>query len=158
MTKPSHILALDLGSRLGWAARMPDGGIVSGTKQFKPDRFEGGGMQWVRFRHWLGTIAFRTHVQRIVFEEVRRHAGTTAAHIYGGFLAHLSEYCEGTLIPYSSLPVGTIKRFATGKGNANKEAVIAAIRARGFKPLDDNEADALAILLCAEDQEKEGAA
>jgi hypothetical protein len=36
-----------------------------------------------------------------------------------------------------------------GKGNADKAAVIAAIRARGFSPVDDNEADALAILLWA---------
>ena len=35
------------------------------------------------------------------------------------------------------------------KGNADKAAVIAAIRSRGFNPADDNEADALAILLWA---------
>ena len=37
----------------------------------------------------------------------------------------------------------------TGKGNANKDAMIAAARARGFTPTDDNEADAIAILLWA---------
>ena len=37
----------------------------------------------------------------------------------------------------------------TGKGNADKAAVIAAMRARGFRPADDNEADALALLLWA---------
>jgi Holliday junction resolvasome RuvABC endonuclease subunit len=45
--------------------------------------------------------------------------------------------------------VGTIKRYATGKGNASKNEVIAAMRARGFEPADDNEADAIAILLWA---------
>jgi Holliday junction resolvasome RuvABC endonuclease subunit len=44
------------------------------------------------------------------------------------------------------LPVGTIKRHATGNGNASKEAVIAAVRSLGFDPADDNEADALALL------------
>jgi len=38
---------------------------------------------------------------------------------------------------------------STGRGNADKAAVIAAVRARGFHPKDDNEADALAILLWA---------
>ena len=38
---------------------------------------------------------------------------------------------------------------STGKGNANKDAIIAAARARGFSPVDDNEADAIAILLWA---------
>ena len=47
------------------------------------------------------------------------------------------------------MPVGTIKRFIAGKGNADKAAVIAAVRERGFSPADDNEADALAILLWA---------
>ena len=50
---------------------------------------------------------------------------------------------------YQGVPVGTIKRFATGKGNAGKDAVVAAVRARGFSPADDNEADAIAILLWA---------
>ncbi|MDH1428274.1 hypothetical protein N5J23_17280 [Comamonas aquatica] len=44
------------------------------------------------------------------------------------------------------MPVGTIKKHATGKGNAGKEDVIAAMRARGHAPADDNEADALALL------------
>ncbi len=52
-------------------------------------------------------------------------------------------------MPHQEVPVGTIKRFATGDGNADKDAVIDAIRARGSTPADDNEADALAILLCA---------
>jgi Holliday junction resolvasome RuvABC endonuclease subunit len=45
--------------------------------------------------------------------------------------------------------VGTIKRHVTGRGNADKVAMVAAVRARGFKPADDNEADALALLLWA---------
>lgn len=47
------------------------------------------------------------------------------------------------------MPVGTIKRHATAKGNAGKDAVIAAVAARGFNPKDDNEADAIALLLWA---------
>ena len=54
-------------------------------------------------------------------------------------------------MPSRVSPVGTIKRFATGKGNADKTAMIAAIRARGFPPADDNEADAIALLLWATD-------
>jgi Holliday junction resolvasome RuvABC endonuclease subunit len=49
-------------------------------------------------------------------------------------------------IPYRGVPVGTIKRHVTGRGNADKDAVIAAVRRLGFDPVDDNEADALALL------------
>ena len=85
----------------------------------------------------------------VVFEEVRAHAGTLAAQVYGGFLAHLTAWCERKAAPYLGVPVATIKRHATGKGNAPKEDVIRAVRAQGFLPKDDNEADALALLAWA---------
>ena len=66
-------------------------------------------------------------------------------------MATLTAWAEHHDVPYQGVPVGTIKRFITGKGNANKQAVIEAIQARGFEPADDNEADAIAILLWAED-------
>ncbi|MBF0602159.1 MAG: hypothetical protein HQL07_00530 [Nitrospirae bacterium] len=34
----------------------------------------------------------------------------------------------------------------TGKSNANNDAMITAMRAKGYHPGDDNDADALAIL------------
>ncbi len=85
----------------------------------------------------------------IHYEEIRRHLSTDSSHIYGGLLATLTAWCEQHGIAYQGVPVGTIKRFIAGKGNADKTAVIAAVRARGFAPADDNEADALAILLWA---------
>ena len=146
------ILALDLGSTTGWALRGRDGSITSGTMTFRPSRFEGGGMRYLRFRAWLDEIAkLGGPIDRIAFEEVRRHVSTDSSHVYGGLLATLTAWAEQNVIPYQGVPVGTIKRFATGKGNAGKDAVIAAMQARGFHPADDNEADALAILLWAID-------
>jgi len=148
--RPTAILALDLGTTTGWAMRLVDGAIVSGTMAFRPGRYEGGGMRFLRFRSWLDELQRNNPSLGLVhFEEVRRHAGTDAAHIYGGFLAHLAAWCEQKRIPYQGVPVGAIKRHVTGKGNADKQAVIAAIRARGFAPVDDNEADAIALLLWA---------
>ena len=104
----------------------------------------------MRFRNWLNQLhADSETISAVYFEEVRRHAGTDAAHIYGGFLACLGAWCEEHAIAYQGVPVGTIKRFATGKGNADKAGVIDAMRARGYAPVDDNEADAIAILLWA---------
>lgn len=146
----SSILAFDLGTKTGWALARPSGHILSGTAEFRPSRFEGGGMRFIRFVDWLRELSVSAWgYKRIVFEEVRRHVGTDAAHAYGGFLATLTSFCEEHEIPYQGVPVGTIKRFIAGKGNADKQAVIAAVRARGFSPVDDNEADALAILLWA---------
>lgn len=143
----SILLALDLGTMTGWALRNQHGRIVSGTAHFRPRRFEGGGMRYLRFERWLNETRNVTgKLDAVYFEEVRRHAGVDAAHAYGGFLAQLTAWCEHHGIPYEGVPVGTIKHFITGKGNANKEKVIAAVKALGHDPEDDNEADALALL------------
>lgn len=141
------VLALDLSTSTGWALSMAGGNIPSGTMSFKPGRFEGGGMRFLRFRRWLDELRrIAPDLAEVHFEEVRRHAGVDAAHAYGGFLATLTAWCEHHQIPYSGVPVATIKKHATGKRNADKPAMMAAMRALGFEPADDNEADALAHL------------
>ncbi len=141
------ILALDLGTTTGWALRGSDGHITSGSESFRPQRFEGGGMRFLRFKRWLTELKAVTNgIDALHFEEVRRHVSTDAAHAYGGFLATLTAWCEHHQIPYQGVPVGTIKKHATGKGNAGKDEVIASVTARGHAPSDDNEADALALL------------
>lgn len=146
----SRILALDLGTTTGWALRGHDSLITSGTASFRAGRFDGGGMRYLRFSNWLSEIGRLTGpISAIWFEEVRRHVGTDAAHVYGGLMATLTTWAELRGVPYQGVPVGTIKKHATGKGNAPKQAMIAAARTRGFSPADDNEADAIAILLWA---------
>ena len=141
------LLALDLGTTTGWALLARDGSITSGSASFKPQRFEGGGMRFLRFKRWLTEIKQSADgIDAVYFEEVRRHLGVDAAHAYGGFMAHLTAWCEHHQIPYQGIPVGTIKKHATGKGNASKDEMIAAVRNLGHTPADDNEADALALL------------
>jgi len=147
------VLALDLGTKLGWAISFGPGDIAHGVIEFRTGRFEGGGMRWLRFRKWLSDMhAEHGPLAAIYFEEVQGLRGQDAARGFGGFLAVLTAWCENKSIPYSGLPVGTIKKHATGKGNSNKEAMIAAMRAKGFTPTDDNDADALALLLCVIDE------
>lgn len=155
------ILALDLGTTTGWALRSANGPVAHGFVSFKSQRFEGGGMRYLRFGRWLadmlalsgqqsgsqtGSQINLTGIGAVYFEEVRRHLGVDAAHVYGGLLATLTAWCEHHQIPYQGVPVGTIKRHATGKGNAGKAEVIAAMKALGHPVTDDNEADALALL------------
>ena len=141
------ILALDLGTTTGWAIRGFDGLITSGTVSFKPGRYDGGGMRYLRFTNWLSEInRLSGPIEAIYFEEVRRHAGTDAAHVHGGLLAVLTSWGELRGVPYQGVPVGTWKKVFCGKGNAKKSEVVCAIKALGFNPSDDNEADALAIL------------
>ncbi|MFM7631194.1 MAG: hypothetical protein ACKO43_05220, partial [Alphaproteobacteria bacterium] len=77
------ILALDLGTITGWALQSAKGLITSGTVSFKPSRFEGGGMRYLRFERWLSEILFPLDwIDVVYFEEVRRHLGVDAAHAY----------------------------------------------------------------------------
>jgi len=143
-------LALDLGTNTGWALSQSGDAIISGTENFKPQRFEGGGMRYLRFKRWLTEIKQSCDdIDAVYFEEVRRHIGVDAAHAYGGFLATLTAWCEHHNIPYQGVPVGTIKKHATGKGNAGKNEMITSVTIRGHSPVDDNEADALALLYWA---------
>jgi hypothetical protein len=127
------ILALDLGTTTGWALRGHGGLITTGTASFKPGRYDGGGMRYLRFTNWLTELdRLSGPIKVIWFEEVRRHAGTDAAHVYGGLMATLTAWAELRSIPYQGVPVGSIKKHATGKGNADKVSMIAAARARGY--------------------------
>lgn len=137
------ILALDLGTTTGFAVH-DKGKIVSGSFSFKPRSHEGAGMRYLRFRRQF--LDKLTAAREVYFEQVRRHEGTDAAHVYGGLMATLLAWCEEHSIPYQGIGVGEIKKHFTGKGNANKEMMIKAAQDRGFTPKDDNEADALAIL------------
>ena len=144
------LLAIDLGTTTGWALKSQGGLITSGTVSFRPSRYDGGGMRYLRFQNWLAEMdRLSGPIATIWFEEVRNHKGVDASHVYGGLMATLTSWAELRGIPYQGVAVGTIKRFATGKGNANKAAMMVAARARGFSPADDNEADAIAILLWA---------
>jgi len=78
--------------------------VLHGFVSFKSQRFEGGGMRYLRFGRWLadmlalsgqqsgsqtGSQTNLTGIGAVYFEEVRRHLGVDAAHVYGGLLATL---------------------------------------------------------------------
>jgi len=142
------LLALDLGQKMGWALSQRDGTIRSGVCSLKPAARDTVAEALVRLSRWLDEID-ETYgpFQRVLYEQVRGHKGTVAAHWYGAFWGAVNAWCKGKEIPTEGVAVGTIKKHATGKGNATKQGMVLAIRSLGFYPKDDNEADALALLL-----------
>lgn len=149
-----NILAIDIGTNTGWALCARDGTIKGGTEKFDPAKHGGKGKRWLAFRQWLtetGRAAGEVHA--VYYEDIKRHEGVLAAHAYGGFLAMLQAWCATNGIPMYPVGVGQIKAHWTGKGNANKALMIATAKAKGFSPVDDNHADALAILSYARAQE-----
>jgi hypothetical protein len=81
------ILALDLGTTTGWALRSHDGLITSGTVSFRPGRFDGGGMRYLRFTNWLDRAGppVRAYRRDLVRGGPPPMSGTwTRAHVLAG--------------------------------------------------------------------------
>ena len=141
------ILALDLGTRMGWALRHADRRIESGMLDLTPERHEGFGARFYRFRLWLTTTKYRAggEIAHLSYELTPQQKAR-AAHIHGAFEATVTSWCEHHGIAYRSANSATVKKHITGKGNAAKGAVRAAVRAQGHRPASHDEADALALL------------
>jgi len=142
-----HILGLDLGTQCGWCLAEIDrrAMIGAGVWDCRENRFEGRGMRFIRFVSFLDKVHATNPLKMVAVEEVHRHVATAAAHIYGGFLSHVQSWCERNKIAYTGVPVASIKKLATGKGNSKKDAMIAAANAKwpSAEIVDDNHADAL---------------
>jgi len=143
--KVTHcIVAVDPGTKCGWAVRGCSDIEGVGTWNLAPKRYEGGGMRFIRLLSYFRELLLLTKPLFVAYEEVRKHKGVDAAHIYGGIIATITQECEVQGVPYYAIPVGTIKKFATGKGNAGKPAMIEAAKEKW--PTwdgDDNQADAM---------------
>lgn len=142
-----RFIGIDPGSNCGWAVLDESGAwVASGTWGLTGGRFDGAGMRFVRLDSHVRELLSSGGETVLGFEEVRRHMGTDAAHIYGGIVATVMRVCEELHVPYAGTPVGTVKRQATGRGNAGKDEMVETAEARwGVKVTDDNEADALWI-------------
>lgn len=148
---PRGVLALDLGTKLGWAAVTTEGVITSGSHSCAPRPYEAAGARWSKFRAHLSELYGAEWFSVVYFEDVKRHGPgqVIAAHVYGGFLAHLEHWCMTHNVELIGVGVGQVKKAWTGSGAAKKHLMIACAEAKGFRPTDDNEADALAILSLA---------
>jgi Holliday junction resolvasome RuvABC endonuclease subunit len=142
-----NVLALDLGTRCGYAI-YKDGEIISGTQKLRHSK-SASGARFLHFRRWMMEVIETHNIYMVFYERVVGHKGMLAAQVYGGFTYTLAAVCEEMQIKCTGIPVATIKKFMTGKGNATKDEMIAAARLRGFDPQTHDEADALAILLLA---------
>ena len=145
------ILAIDLGTNLGWAM-WSSGKIKFGTEDLQNSTWDGAGLRFLKLRKFL---LERKDVDLVVYENVMAHSSTFASHVYGGYLSVIQYFCEEYEVPYTSYGVGQIKKGWVGKGNAKKDAMIREAHNRGFNVKDDNSADALAILHMGLEQFKE---
>lgn len=146
-----RILALDVATHCGWAVNTCD---AFGVWDLSPKRDESAGMRLIRFRAKLNEVITDESINLVVFERPGGfHKG--AMIVQSELQSVVKVICEDKEIPYRAYSSQEIKKFATGKGNANKEKMIAAASQKlGYKGDNDNEADALWLLQLAKSEYK----
>jgi len=157
------ILALDPGSKTGWAYRAPlpakpfpwdDGELAamnSGMSEFKrPGRGTSAGMRFIDFNKWLREILDAVKPDVVVYE-MAHHRGGAATEILVGFTTRIQEECERRGIEYLGVHTGTMKKEVLGSGRAEKsDSIKFAENYLGRKVGGDDESDAVCLLAYAE--------
>lgn len=145
-----RIIGLDLSlTRTGYV--LPDGT----TSVIVPPKGAERGMPRLRWiRDSILSRARMSRVDLVVIEGYAMGMGREAHnHAMGelGGVVRLSLFEAG--ISFVDVPPAVLKKYATGKGNANKELVLVeAVKRLGFQGSDNNEADALWLWHMAHDR------
>lgn len=146
-------LGLDLGMACGWAL-FTDAGLwlASGSWHLGQDPTR---TRWQELELRVLSRVGAHGVRRLAYEHVRRHAATTAAHVFGGWLAALENVAKRCAVRLVALRTQDLHAAANVKGatkvdfpndklrrEENKHRMVMAARGRGWNVGDDNEAEA----------------
>jgi Holliday junction resolvasome RuvABC endonuclease subunit len=145
------ILSLDLGTKTGWCCVKTyqemcqyHGKIISsGVNDFSLKRGDSPGMRFIYFKRWLMDVINEWNPDVIVYEQAH-HRGGAATAVGVGLQSWLLGICADGDIEHTAVHTGTLKKHATGKGNASKEEMKGAAKAvwTGVDFIDDNHVDA----------------
>ncbi|MDF3606532.1 hypothetical protein PE067_10510 [Paracoccus sp. DMF-8] len=149
------ILCLDLATTTGWASGVPGERPVSHKVRFGKTGADDGEVIG-KLMQWLGDYITSTDFGMVVFEApvgpgmAGRTNFKTMARLVGMCKA-VEAVCYLHNVPVYQASAATIRKevLGTGRPENPKAAVMAEMRARGFDPADDNEADALALYFYA---------
>lgn len=165
------ILALDLGTETGYAMEMEGYPLSCGTfflahpkelkyqKRLRMDRRLD--MRFTRLVDFLRKVCRDFYPDWIVFEDVQFTRTSCQAHLWATWRAAVWLVCHEKGIMSECCPVGTLKKFATGHGNAQKPDMARALCQKNLRfkrldgevfdtdtgnKIDDNAVDALHLL------------
>jgi Holliday junction resolvasome RuvABC endonuclease subunit len=130
----------------GWALQnLKTGEVRSGVWIFKDKRGDGAGVRFLRLQARLDEILSSYPLRRVVYERPSGQFKNGAAEdSIKGMASHVLSWCEKNSVPCEGFAQTEIKKFATGKGNAKKDQMLAeAVKRWGDVVTDHNQADAL---------------
>ncbi len=138
------ILAIDPGSSCGWAVHDGQRVIDSGVWNLAPRRGDSLGVRYLKLRSRLTDTRDRWPELELIAVEQAHHRGGAATEYAIGILTHVQSWCAEVGVEHLVVHSARVKRVATGRGNADKAAMVEAALARwpGWAPETDDEADA----------------
>lgn len=159
VTGPCRIIGVDVGTLCGIAVGHFLGPVKPGMApisvdvtefdlSFESDQ-EAVGARGHRLWRRLGALLDHgPPVAGLLYERVQFSNSIYSAHVIGGLSELVTLSCHVRDIPYTGVPTATVKRAATGHGDAHKDQIVVAMRERfPFLRIEtDNMADALGVL------------
>jgi Holliday junction resolvasome RuvABC endonuclease subunit len=131
------ILALDPATRCGWAHS--DG--PCGTWDLSVKREESSGMRLIRLRMKLEELLKSHSVDLVAYEAPAAMQSMQAAKVVYELVGQIKVWCHDHGFQFVSYMPPQLKKFATGKGNAKKEAMVDAFESIVKRPVEDSEHD-----------------
>ena len=149
MPDPLPLLAIDPGRMTGWAAIADaDAEVESGTHEMTGANT---GAKMLSADNRFRTMIERLKPALIYVEDgfVPKHMDKNSTMMLFGYRCILEMEAHKAGVPLRALKPSAIKHQVAGKGSADKAQMMAAVRFLGYEPVDDNHADAIALLECA---------
>lgn len=162
--RPGVVLALDLGTKLGFAlgeaTSQGEMRYRSGMAKFADDESDHPGQRWIRLWSHLdklheeyGPVAvavLEDFVGGLRTADSGKQFSSRAPIVYGSLRSIVEAWACNWKIPVLTVNPSTLKKAATGNGRAKKPEMRAAAARRWsiVEVADDNHADALCILGC----------
>ena len=122
------IISLDCATVTGWAIWRDGRCIESGVQDFSKKRGESNGLLFLRFRKWLMDLIETAGPAQILAYEQAHHRGGAATEICVNLTGRVQEIAQQEGAECASVPTMTLKKWATGHGNADKSAMIVAAK------------------------------
>lgn len=139
-----NILAFDPATETGWAA--VDSEDISTLKWGNckiPNKKDT--KKWIWYENMVAGLVKIFKPELIVVEmPVINHVGATIHH--AKLVVIIEKICQQNDIEYKEVPPNMVKKFFTGKGNADKQEMLSASRMFGYGGDNHNVSDAILIL------------
>lgn len=142
-----QILSLDCAQHTGFYSCKEYGTVYFPNTDKAPKKLGEDYEQHKAFRDWIIGMVRKHGFKMIAAEDVNVGSQFSALRKLAQFQGILYEVCATLKIPLVVVNVVSLKRFATGKGNANKQEMMEAAKKRWKFDCegDDNLADAMHI-------------